>query len=146
MPKSTHKTKAAYVVFVGRKLGVYTSFKSLKKQIKDYPLAWYKAYKHVSEAKKEYRQWKKRHALTPQQLLTLSEKIVKESHSTHQCNQQRYAKLIKWCYRMEKSKRLSLKDIRKVVKIAKQQTKHFTVNDLDKALTLFQDNPPWDIA
>ena len=142
MPIQSITNAPAYIVYVGRCPGVYNNWIDVEKQIKDYPLAWYRPLNSLNEASKTYKVWRRRQKLPIGQLLT-NDASLSSSPKNNKRNAKKNRKAcIRWCAAINRNYSVEL--VRAVVAIANKSGLSLTVHSLNSAFKYYQDQPPWD--
>ena len=142
MPIQSITNAPAYIVYVGRCPGVYNNWIDVEKQIKDYPLAWYRPLSSFNEASKTYKIWRRRQKLPIEQLLTNDESLSSSSKNKKRNVKKNRKACIRWCAAINRNYSVEL--VRAVVAIAKKSGAPLTVHSLNSAFEYYQDQPPWD--
>jgi viroplasmin and RNaseH domain-containing protein len=132
----------AYIVYVGRQPRLYKSWDDVRKQINDFPLAWYRSFQCSKEARNIYKFWRRRQSIPIRQLLT-NEKSLASPIKKHKQNTETNRKAcIHWC--MATNRSYSDETVRTVVRIAKKRYAPLTVTALKDAFEYYLEQPPWD--
>jgi len=132
----------AYIIYVGRCPGVYNNWIDVEKQIKDFPLAWYRPFNSLKEASNTYRIWRRSQMLPIRQLLTNDASCSSSSLNNKRKVKKNRKACIQWCAEINKNHSVEL--VRAVVAIAKKSAEPLTVCSLNHAFEYFQERPPWD--
>ncbi|MCF2949258.1 RNase H1/viroplasmin domain-containing protein [Paraglaciecola aquimarina] len=132
----------AYIVYIGRQPGVYKNWDDVHKQINDCPLAWYRPFQSVKEARSAFSLWKRQQKMPIEKLLSQNTQPAKKLTFTNQKAKHRLKNCLKWCATLNRTH--SIEAVRAIVKIANQMSTPLTVQSLSVAYSHYINQPPWD--